>query len=518
MSATSMISRGSETLDVFTRRCQPKIELNLTGQKPGLVNSYTTGDQVEGTVIITVEQETRFDEVEITFQGTGTPEILSSWMICADLGSGMSRTTVERAACPGRTGSQQLFLKLRQPVDETEYPTPRVLEAGRTYTFPFTFVIPDRLLPQVCTHAMKNSNIHQSHTMLPPTLGDPMLAGDGKTLLDDMAPDMSKISYIVRAAVLKRTSTDHNQVKALANIAKKVRIIPTMEEEPPINVIDNPYYCTRKEKSVKRGFLRGKLGRLVASSSQPKAIRLFPSSCEARDTVSTVATVQLRFDPVGNEQPPRLGSMSSRLRSSTFYSASPWEDFPSQHDTLPFSQVGHGLFSESVPLSTMCVASAQWEKHTICGSERRDSLQSTSSEDSTGPSSTSTGNTYYTASVIIPITLPNNKTFVPTFHSCLISRTYSLDLTLSYHTPGAHVLTPSISLCLPIQITTQPKYADPLKSSSVGVIVTQEEVDRFFQPRLVSPPRADSVVDVNLAPPEYSESLAPSQQSVPATS
>lgn len=69
MSTSSVISRGSETLDVFTRRSQPKIELNLVGQKPSLVNSYTTGDQIEGTVMITVDQETRFDEVEIYFQG-----------------------------------------------------------------------------------------------------------------------------------------------------------------------------------------------------------------------------------------------------------------------------------------------------------------------------------------------------------------------------------------------------------------------------------------------------------------
>ena len=69
MVATSVISRGSETLDVFTRRSQPKIEIDLIGQKPGLVNSYTTGDHIEGTVSVTVEQETRFDEIEIAFQG-----------------------------------------------------------------------------------------------------------------------------------------------------------------------------------------------------------------------------------------------------------------------------------------------------------------------------------------------------------------------------------------------------------------------------------------------------------------
>lgn len=69
MVATSVISRGSETLDVFTRRSQPKIEIDLVGQKPGLVNSYTTGDHIEGTVSVTVEHETRFDEIEIALQG-----------------------------------------------------------------------------------------------------------------------------------------------------------------------------------------------------------------------------------------------------------------------------------------------------------------------------------------------------------------------------------------------------------------------------------------------------------------
>ncbi|KAJ5125219.1 Carboxypeptidase [Penicillium atrosanguineum] len=492
MVATSVISKGSESLDVFTRRSQPKIEINLLDQTPGLVNSYTTGDQIEGTVSITVDQETRFDEVEIVLQGT-------------------SHTTVERASCPGRTGSQQMFLKLRQPVDETEYSTPRLFEAGHKYSFPFTFVVPDQLLPQVCTHSRNNHQVHRSHTMLPPTLGDPMLAGNGKTLLDDMAPDMSQISYIIRAAVNKRSTADHRQIKALANVAKKVRIIPVVEEEAPINTVDHTYYCTRKEKSVKRGFLRGKLGRLVAASAQPKPIRLSPPSCDARDTVSTVATVQLRFDPVGNEQPPRLGSMVSKLKVSTFYSATPWEDFPCQAGTTPFSQIGQALFTETVPLSTMCVASAQWQKHSILSdADRRDSLNSTSStasEQSVSPSSEFLGDTYYTASVVIPITLPKTKTFVPTFHSCLMSRTYSLDLSLTYHTPGTNVLTPTIYLRLPIQITTQPKY-DTLKSAIEGVIVTQEEVNAFFRPRTVSPPTTEAVIDVSLAPPEYSETIS----------
>ncbi|KAJ5344494.1 hypothetical protein N7452_002498 [Penicillium brevicompactum] len=486
--ATSILSSGSEKLDAWTRRSQPKVEIDLTGQKPSRVNAYTTGESIEGIVTITAEHDTRFEEVEIVLEGR-------------------SRTTVERASCPGRTGSQQMFLKLRQPIEDIEYPTPRMLEGGRSYQFPFTFVVPDRLLPQVCSHSKNNTHVGRSHTMLPPTLGDPMLASDGKTLIDDMAPDMSQVAYIVRAS-LHQKRHDGQAAKSIAGVAKKVRIIPVVEEEPPVDFSGTSSLCMRKEKSVKRGTLRGTLGRLVAATSQPKPIQLLPPSCEPSDTVSTVTTVNLRFEPVGKETPPPLGTMTSKLRASTFYSASPWEDFPSGTG-VPFSQVGRGLYTEAVHLSTMCVASAQWTKHT--SDARRDSTTSSSSDSSsTGPSSTFTGDTYYTASVVIPITLPKHKTFIPTFHSCLISRTYSLELSLSYHTPAANIMTPTISLRVPVQFTSQ-NYTESIKSS-LGLLVTQEEVDEFFNPRNVTSPtdfsgRDVSNVVIDLAPPGYSETI-----------
>jgi hypothetical protein len=508
MSATSVVSSGSDRLDAWTRRSQPKIEINLAGQKPGYVNSYTTGESIEGTIIITAEHETRFEELEIVFEGT-FPSRVSLAEVDANLRKGSSRTTVDRASCPGRTGSQQMFLKLRQPIDDMEYPTPRVLESGRSYTFPFTFVVPDRLLPQVCTHAKKNVHVEQSHTLLPPTLGDPILASDGKKLLDDMAPSMSRIGYIVRAFVLQKQITG-NAVVSIGAVAKKIRIIPIVEEEPPIEITATSSFCTRKEKSVKRGTLRGKLGRLVASSLQPKPVQLLPPNGVPNDTVSTAATVNLRFDPIGDEQPPQLGTMTSKLRASTFFSASPWDDFPASTG-MPFAQVGRGLYTETVPLLTMCVGSAQWTKQFSSNdSLRRDSAQSSSSDLSVGPSSAFTGDTYYTASIVVPVTLPKSKAFVPTFHSCLMSRTYSLDLSLTYHTPATNLMTPTISLRVPVQFTSQGGPTETLKAS-LGVTVTQEELNEFFQPRNVSPPNGFSnpvnnvVFNTGLAPPEYSE-------------
>lgn len=67
--ATSIISSGSDRLDAWTRRSQPKIEINLAGQKTGHVNSYTTGESIDGSITVTVEHDTRFEEVEIVFEG-----------------------------------------------------------------------------------------------------------------------------------------------------------------------------------------------------------------------------------------------------------------------------------------------------------------------------------------------------------------------------------------------------------------------------------------------------------------
>ncbi|KAL5355114.1 hypothetical protein BJX96DRAFT_140721 [Aspergillus floccosus] len=490
--ASSIITGASSSLEPFTSRARPKVTIDLDGQKNGLVNSYTTGDCIQGTVTITADHDIRFDDVDITFEGT-------------------SRTSVERVTMPGRTGATQTFLRLRQPIELTAYPTPRVFEPGRTYQFPFTFVVPDRLLPHACSHKKTNVHVERSHTLLPPSLGDPMLASNGKTLLDDLAPNMCCIAYVVRASVTHRPSVDAER-KTLASTGKKIRIIPAVDEEPPLNIADNEdVYTLRREKSVKRGLMRGKMGRLVVAAAQPKPVQLSPPD-EASDSVSSAATVHLRFDPVAGEEPPRLGTIWSKLRVSTFYSAEPWGDYPSHICPMVWGHMGRGCYTETVPLSMMCVASAQWKKHSAGGSLGRcDSRQSSSSEESiAGPSACFTGSTYYTASVVVPITLPKNKAFVPTFHSCLTSRVYALDLSISYHTPNANILTPTASLRVPIQLTCLPRAVERVKAQ---IEITPEEVDaEFFTPRSVSSPAAPETVIVTEqapAPPEYSTIRAP---------
>lgn len=422
---------------------------------------------------------------------------------------GITKTSVERESIPGKVGAYQRFLRLRQPIEEMAYPTPRVLESGRIYTFPFTFVVPDRLLPHACSHKKNNAQIERAHTMLPPSLGDLSLVGNGNGLYYDFAPEMSQISYLIRVTIARKPLVGDGTMTTLTSVIKKVRIIPAVDEEPPLTVSNDMHmYRTRKEKDVKRGFMRGKLGRIVAAVSQPKPIQLPPTTCTANDVVNTVATMHLRFDPRGDEQPPPLGTVWSKLKISTFFSVNPWEDYPSSTNEMTWIHMSRRVYMEAVPLSTLCIASAQWVKHSTAtrGSTCRDSMESTySTESLTGPSASFTGGTYYTVSVVIPITLPKGKAFVPTFHSCLVSRVYTLDLSVSYQTPNANLLTPTVSLKVPIQITCQRKEDKSDELLSWAAITQAEVNDEFFRPRVTAPPSPEYTERAILrsTPPEY---------------
>ncbi|KAI9370856.1 hypothetical protein BJX61DRAFT_513717 [Aspergillus egyptiacus] len=466
--AASIVTSGSKAAALYPH-ARPQVKIDLDGQTATTYTTYTTGDRVEGTVTITASHLISFDQVDIKLEGSQT-------------------VTVERGTVPGRAGATQTFLRLRQPIDDDSYPTPRVLEPGCTYRFPFTFVVPQRLLPHICSHQKTNAHVERSHTLLIPSLGD----------RDDMSPDGARVTYQIRAEVIQKPVV--GSPKCLKDAQKKIRIVPAIEEEPPLNVLDNdPLYRTRREKDVKRGLMRPRQGRLVAAASQPKPLQLCPGS-QSENPVSTAATIHLRFDPVGEEEPPSLGTVWSKLRVATYYAVSAWQDYPNSSMAPVTEMCDQGMYDKTVPLSTLCVAGAQWTKQLSNSVIRRDSVQSTSSAESiTGPSVCFAGNTYYTAALTVPVTLPTGKAFVPTFHSCLISRFHVLELCLSYHTSNMNILTPTISLKLPIQITSAPSKA---LDSSEREEITQEQVDaEFFRPRNVAPPVFDPVA----TPPVYSE-------------
>jgi hypothetical protein len=431
----------------------------------------------------------------------------------------------------GRTEANHRFLVLRQPIAESDFPSPRIFEAGRTYQFPFTFTVPTQLLPKSCSHKVSSDHVRECHLMLPPSLGDPDLAGFGGSLLDDVAPEMSKIVYNIKVRIAQQRGTEG--VSILGEKTKKVRIKPALIEQPPLNIDGNKEYRPRQEKTVKKGLFKGKLGTLSARTIQPKALVIPGARTTDNDQITTMAKVVLRFDPTEEcNLPPRLSSLSTKLKVSTCFASSPRQTFPSRLTIgLDASQ---GAYSENVPLSTLCIASAQWEKQSADSNpeyeeaiERRDSGISDCSMTSNSEAAFASGilpasekyknGVFYTAQILVPITLPMNKNFIPTFHSCLVSRTYTLGMQFAVH-GGA-----SVHLKVPIQICAEGSDTgiENARARSVEETTLREAGD-MWAPRSVAPPpsfddinrvvRVNSVGARDELPPDYTAFAAPTRR------
>ena len=241
---------------------KPVVEVTLNDdQKDSFVPQYTSLDEIKGEVSITVPCDTSFDDIYITFEGS-------------------TRTFVEKIATTsptsGRSEAFHTFVRLVQPIDYSAFSNSQVIEAGKPYKFPFTFVVPNTLLPQNCNHAKREGFPEGGHMTPPPSLGDPLVASMGKALMDDLAPDMGTIAYSIRGRIASGRGAN-GKFKCIAEGSKKLRIIPAIEEQPPLDVIlegDDRYdYKMRREKNIKKGTFKGKLGCLVRESRSAYPVR-----------------------------------------------------------------------------------------------------------------------------------------------------------------------------------------------------------------------------------------------------
>lgn len=447
--------RGSAIASAIGLRKKSDIDIVLDGEAD-FVHSYSTYDEIKGHVDVRFEKDTSFDDLNITFEG-------------------QSLTYVEKIATTapttGRTTGRHTFLKLEQPITHDLLPENDMFEAGVTYTIPFTFVVPDRLLPFICSHKVDNEELRKEHTQLPPSLGDPSVSGDGNVLMDDLAPEMSKITYSIRARVTKWNAV--GRLLELADKVERIRLVPLREEAPPLEFDEaQSDHTLRKEKSVKKGLFKiGKVGRLTAVTTQPKSLRLPHPQKRQIEPVSTVANISLRFDPASpDDLPPQLDCIASKLKAYTYFGAAPYKRIPETRRHDNWSTL-HGIYPESVQLSSRCLSTVSWVRHNPVEREsfsssdlsRRPSGYSTTSMTSIPEPSSAyePGSPFYTATLPVPISLPSPsgstrpKVFVPTFHSCIVSRTYSVELNICFRTPGSNVSSSHITLKSPIQISSE---------------------------------------------------------------
>jgi len=521
-----VLARAGPQLNVrnMTAFSKPQIEIVLDaahGKSDAYITSFSTLDSIKGVVRITTRNDTRFDEIEIAMLG-------------------VTKTYIDKLASAtamgGRQESMHRFLKLTQPIRQDEYPQPRVWEANKVYEYPFHFAVPEQLLPKACQHKLQNPALKDAHLQPPPSFGDPALSGHGSTLLDDLAPMMAKVLYFIRVEVYRDHPNDGSQI-ILAEGSKKLRVKPAVDEQPPLDLDiygKHEDYCLRQEKSLRKGMLKGKLGRMVMETTQPSAFKL-PAMIpgEPFSPVTTKVRVALRFDPTDEStQPPKLSSLSSKLKVATFFSCTPRINFPSRLSLV--YDGSQGYISEFLNLSTMSVGSVEWQKHESWESpvSRRASAVSQDSDvsvirsNSSGPSAILEpsadykGKSFYTATILVPLSLPMKKNIVPSFHTCLVSRVYGLHVSLGL---SGQPLGSSITLKLPVQVASEGSIGSvERRRQSSFMQQAQIDADAAFEPRNIGPPpdvflnqsQLDGAPSANNEPPSYTAlDVAPSMRS-----
>jgi hypothetical protein len=461
---------------------RPDMEIILDDHHDGKI--YSTFDAINGRVEITAPHNARFDEVQITFEGT-------------------TKTYVENlspAATRSRTTAIHKFLRLVMPIRESDYPQPRIAEAGHTYKFDFNFAVPEQLLPRSCSHNCSTPHVHNAHIQIPPSMGDREVAG-----LDDLAPEMSKVQYAVKVKVIRNRERDGQEVVLVEGL-KKLHIVPTVQVAPPLSLGEGfEDYVVSKTKSLKKGMFSGKLGRITVSAAQPNALVLPSPAAGCTTSPTTMATVKLRFDPRdATSQPPRLGGLTTKIKATTFYAARPAQSLPTHFNMVAQFETTRGVYDTSTSLSSRCVESVAWKRHEprqLVGRRNSDSSTSSSdcSDDVLAPEQKE-GNPYYTASVLVPITLPANKSWIPTFHSCIVSRVYAIDLSLCVHTPGTGVPATSVALHLPVQIAANGNQTERAQWTAAEAAAELADANAFMQPRVIEVPSEELIGNSVLTP------------------
>ncbi|KAL2016268.1 hypothetical protein VTK56DRAFT_4012 [Thermocarpiscus australiensis] len=533
--SASSASYISELSTGNKREPYPKSDISVNLKDHYSSKVYTSSSPISGDVTITTRRPVRFDSVQIVLLGH-------------------TKTIFEGISLPQDV--THTFLKMVMPIPESSYPVPRILEPGRTYTIPFNFVIPNQLTINACNHPMLSDQLQDHHVLLPPSLGG--------WQRDDMAPRMVQVEYIIKARVLREDDLGGRKARVM-EATQTIQVLPATPEQPPLNITDkDKLYTMSKTKTLRKNILSTKLGRLTAVADQPNPAVL---SADGRRVMShPTARVRLTFEPESPRTlPPQITAVSGKVTAHTYFSSGTISSFPNLGEwNPPYLADRRGQFFTSVGLPTFQLAEQPAWTPAPTVIVRRDSgyCSSSSNSDSSdrelevpsskqkknnnnnnnnkkkkktnrlSTSSTPTETTtttqsplYHTTVLDIPFSLPTDKKmFVPTFHSCIASRVYTLQLSLGLSTRGA---AGTLTLTVPLQVAVEEGH-DARERGGLSALVDApglpsfEEVaaDEHLRPRLLQVPGGQGFVEggsVSLLPGAWdlTEGLAP--ESVPVS-
>ncbi|ODA76716.1 hypothetical protein RJ55_07987 [Drechmeria coniospora] len=452
---------------------KPAIDVRIDGHFTSKV--YTSGSTISGQAVIHTQRDTPFDRFEIIFTGIAATRL----------------DFVQQYP----SHSFRPFMKLRMPIPRGTLPESKVFEAGTSYVIPFHFVVPHQLTLGACTHHCSTPGVREQHLRVPPTVGF--------WEADDQAPEMAQIEYSVKARACRETGK-------IMEGYHMVKVLPAAPEDPPLDITArDERYNLSKSKTMRKNLFTAKTGKLTATASQPGAVML---SGDGQNASTSIARVSLDFAPSSSgTPPPKINSMSGKIMTATFFGAAPTDLLPNLGSRSAYTANPSLSYATTHSLFNLSPDQVTWQERSI--STRRDSGYS-----SLGVDEDASENNYargrdrkrkwakkctirHSAILEVPFSIPltNLKLFLPTFHSCLISRTYTLHLNLSVGPTNT-----TISLAIPLQIgveTVFPSSFDdglPSFDSAMAEVEVEEDAAQYHQPRVFRIP--DTVQNNGLLP------------------
>jgi hypothetical protein len=269
----------------------------------------------------------------------------------------------------------------------------------------------------------------------------------------DQSPEEARIVYSI-VVVCTRLFVDLPVPVRLFTAHKTIRVLPTSPEDAPLDISpQSNLYVPSKTQSLWKTFFVAREGELTASASQPNAVMLSPDG-----TAASSSSMQLRLTYTSElpiPTPPRIKSVSGKIVAMTFFHVLPLTQLPNletwkRHRDPPFQHTASlKLFDQQVEQLTWTTATGAdgLQKQYTPGSPHV--IKQDEAVTCQGSSEDASKLTRLEAEMTIAFNIPhgNQNFFLPSFDSCLISRTYFLRLSISLG--AAHT---SVVLKLPLQI------------------------------------------------------------------
>ncbi|KZZ94154.1 arrestin [Moelleriella libera RCEF 2490] len=399
---------------------------------------YTSGSSISGHALVKTSKDVHFDHFDIIFSGIAATRLDFVQQYPAH--------------------SFRPFMKLRMPLDGSSLPDNQVFVAGKTYRIPFHFVVPHQLTLGACNHQCSSPAVRDHHLRLPPTVGF--------WEADDQAPEMAHIEYSIKARAYRHALEPGAAPIKLMESQHVLKVLPSLPEDAPLDItFRDERYVMSKSKTIRKNLFSTKAGKLTATATQPNAIML---SADGHKASGSVVRINLRFAAISADNtPPRINSMSAKLATHTFFGAAPTDLMPNLGSRATYTPNPSLSYTTNNNLFThRFTEKVEWHRHNSTG--RRDSGYSSlglvdedQSETEGQRVSDQSGKKcpiLRSAILEVPFSIPmnNRKLFLPTFHSCLISRTYTLHVNISLGPANA-----SISLAIPLQIGVEAVHEPP---------------------------------------------------------